>query len=1170
MRYGRYSPHRSIVNRLNLVLLIVSYLFAYGESWGAAVPASGDLNSSVRRILSENCYACHGPDAKKSKNGKSLLRLDRSESARMDQGDGHPAIVPGHPDKSELIRRITTADVDDRMPPADSGKKLTPQEITILNEWVKQGAEYSKHWSYVVPQRPQLPKILEPHWPKNSIDYFVLDRLEQEKLKHSPEATRSALIRRVTLDLTGLPPTLDEVKQFTQDKKPGAYERLVERVLKKESFGEHWTRLWLDMARYADSSGYADDPARTIWAYRDYVIRALNTNKPFDQFTLEQIAGDLLQDPTEDQLVATAFHRNTMTNNEGGTSDEEFRNVAVVDRVNTTMAVWMGTTMGCAQCHNHKYDPISQEDYFRLFAILNNTADADKGDESPIHEIYTSEQQNQKKLWIAQIARLETLLKTPTPQLAKSQLEWEIESKPEPQWEALTLSEFKSSAGTKTQILKGDTAVVERGGKTDIYKLTMPIVTNQVITALRLDILPNSNLTNPAVGHAEGNFVVSRVFADVVPNQPRPITARYIRIELPGKGRILSLAEVQVFSGTTNIAARGDASQSSTASDGPAKLAIDGNTDGNYSRAKSTTHTETSTDPWWELDLKTNVPLEKIALWNRTDSSPERLNGFRISLLNEKRESVWQRMNQPAPSPSVSFQPDGTRSIEFTLATADFSQKDFGAENVLTNPNPKTKGWAVAPKVNDPHFLTLIPPAGISIGTGSNLVITIEQLSNIDYATIAQFRISKTSDSRILGLAQAPLSLLGIVRGNPEQRTESQQQEVRSYYLSIAPELRSSRDELAMIKKQVADFKPHTTIPILRELAGEKRRKTHIQRRGNFMDLGSEVTNGLPKTLVIAPTGASPDRLDLARWLVDNENPLTARVLANRLWESIFGVGLVKTSEEFGVQGELPSHPELLDWLATELVIHKWDTKHILRLMVESATYRQSSRVTPKMVAQDPDNRWLSRGPRFRLSAEMVRDQALFVSGLLSSKMYGSPVRPPQPKMGLSAAFGSATDWETSMGEDRFRRAIYTTWRRSNPYPSMATFDAPNREVCLVNRERSNTPLQALVTLNDPVYVESSQALARKLAAFGRTPSEKIQHGFQLCLSRPPTRVELKSLLALFKKTREHFNGEPAKAKEVAFQPLGETTPPSDAVELAAWTVVGNVLLNLDEMLMKR
>jgi hypothetical protein len=749
------------------------------------------FNRDIRPILSNNCFACHGPDASVR---KAKLRLDTEEGALA------KAIVRGKPEESELVRRITSTEPSEQMPPRKFGKKLTPKEIELLRRWVKQGAPYAKHWSYIKPARPTLPRVNDKAWPKNGIDYFILARLERERLRPTPEADRYALVRRVSLDLIGLPPTVAEVDEAVNDKSPDWYEKLVDRLLKSPRYGEHWGHLWLDLARYADSAGYADDPPRTIWLFRDYVIKALNANKPFDQFTIEQIAGDLLPNPTEEQLIATAFHRNTLTNNEGGTSDEEFRNVAVVDRVNTTFAVWMGTTMACAQCHNHKYDPISQDEFFRFFAFFNNTEDSDKPDERPVLSKYTPEQTKERDRLQAEIEK------------QKEKLRW--------------------------------------------------------------------------------------VPPDIIPQ-------------------------------ATNV---------------------------------------------------------------------------RIKELTEQQAAV------------------------------------------------------------------------------------------------------------------KPL-----------------------------------------------------TVPIMHELQGKERRKTNIQHRGNFLDIGKEVSEGTPAAFPPLPPGAPLSRLSVAKWLVSEDNPLTGRVIANRYWEQIFGIGIVSSSEEFGIQGELPFHPELLDWLATELIRLKWDTKAFIKGLVMSAAYRQASKVTPELQQRDPDNRLLARGPRFRLSAEMVRDQALYVSGLLSPKMYGPPVKPPQPTLALAAAFGSGIDWQPSPGEDKYRRALYTTWRRSNPYPSMATFDAPNREVCTVRRVRTNTPLQALVTLNDPVYIEAAQALARKVVAEGgKTPSDKASYAFRACLSRPPQEDELKRLVTLYEKTMTQLTPFPAQAKSLATEPLGPAPQGANVVELAAWTVVGNVLLNLDEMVMKR
>ena len=1130
--------------------------------------ATVDFNRDIRRMLSENCYQCHGPDADKRKGGgKEGFRVDVREDALADLG-GYAAIVPGDPDRSELMRRVLAEDPDDRMPPVDSGKKLSLQEIELLKEWIRQGAPFANHWSYVKPKRPSLGKVNNTSWPRNGIDSFILHRLEKEQLQPNPEADRNALARRVSLDVIGLPPDPDEMDHYLKGDSADAYDRWVDTLLQKESFGEHWARLWLDQARYADSTGYADDPPRTIWGFRDYVIKSFNANKPFDTFTIEQIAGDLLDDPSEEELIATAFHRNTLTNNEGGTNDEEYRNVAIVDRVNTTMEVWMGTTMACAQCHDHKYDPISQEDYFRLFAIFNNTGDADRRDESPTFRLFTAKQKRQKKAWADDIKRLDITLSTPTPALTQAQTEWEQSFSMPLQWEPLHPSAILTQEGAETSIDRDGVLRVARKGEKDVYTVTLPIADAASMTALQIVALPDVLLPKQGPGHGEGNFVISKLSAVLTPPKGAGTNGRFVRVEIPGDNKILSLAEVQVFKQDENIAPQGKARQSSTEFGGPAHLANDGNTDGEYT-AHSTTHTQASQNPWWELDLQALHRVDRIVVWNRTDGGLHtRLDNFKISLLNEDHEVVWDAFIEKAPEKSREILLNGVRGLSFGTAHATHSQTKFEAAGILNA--KKNRGWAVGPKFGQAHPLTLVPKEPIALPAGSKLTITIEQLSKLKFHTLGKFQIAMSSDERALAYTLIPPHILDLLPTAAESRDEGQRDQLRSYYLSIAPALREERDLLVQTRKALKEMKPYTTIPIMRELTGDKRRKTHIQRRGNFLDKSKEVSAGLPAALCVSKSDALPNRLDLAKWLVDDNNPLTARVVVNRYWESIFGIGLVQTSEEFGSQGDLPSHPELMDWLATELVASGWNVKHLIKLMVTSATYRQSSKVRAEVLAHDPSNRLLARGPRFRLSAEMIRDQALFLSGLLSTKQFGAPVRPPQPKTGLSAAFGSAIDWKTSEGEDRYRRGMYTTWRRSNPYPSMVTFDAPNREVCTVRRDRTNTPLQALVTLNDPVYIEAAQALGRRISQGGRSPAEKARFGFRLCLSRPPDEKELNGLLRLYGKTYAAYAADLDQALLFATEPLGAVPEGSDIAELATWTLVANVLLNLDEMLMKR
>lgn len=1120
------------------------------------------FNQDIRPILSDNCFQCHGPDEAAR---KARLRLDVREEALKPAKSDLVAIVPGAPEKSELIARITASDTDDLMPPVKSGKKLTPGQIDMLRRWIAEGAPYAKHWSYEKPSRPALPQLNHQQWPRNPVDHFILARLEREKLKTSPPADPHLLIRRVSLDLIGLPPSPEEVDQFANDRDPLAYEKLVDRLLNSEAFGEHWARLWLDLARYADSAGYADDPPRTIWAYRDYVIRALNANTPFDRFTLEQIAGDLLEDADEDALIATAFHRNTMTNNEGGTNDEEFRNAAVVDRVNTTMSVWMGTSMACAQCHTHKYDPITQQEYFQFLAFFNNTRDADLKDESPLLELFSPAQKRQRARLEAEIKEIEGKFRSPTPESLAQFSEWERSFPHDEQWLAAKPVAFKAREGGAISAAGDDALEIAPPQESERYTVQLSLAAAR-ITGLRIEAAAGAPKPD-SIKAGDSSFSLSRVAARILaPAGSQPV-GRFVRVELPGKEKILSLAEVQVFNGDENLALSGEASQSSTDFNGPAKLAIDGNTDGDFDR-KSVTHTALSENPWCEVDLKSSQPIERVVIWNRTDNGLQtRLNGARLLVLNEHREVLWQTTIPEAPKASASFVLDGSRPVEFKAAFADSSQPDFNPSGVIKEKGTE-KGWAVELVEGRPRYLTLLPARALEVPPGSTLELTFEQRTRHDRVAPALLRFRVSEDARISEFAGVPASVLNILAMTPADRDERQRAALSEFYrANLEPALKADRERLAELKKQLAAIQPNT-VPIMRELAADQRRKTHIQLRGNYLALGEEVTEAVPAAFHPLPRGAKPDRLALARWLVDEDNPLTARVTVNRLWEQIFGNGLVRTSEDFGIQGELPTHPELLDWLATEFMALKWDVKAFLKLLVTSVAYRQSSRITPELLERDPDNLLLARGPRSRMPAEVIRDQALAVSGLLSRKMLGPPVRPPQPSLGLTAAFGGSLDWKTSEGEDRYRRGLYIEWRRTNPYASMATFDAPNREVCALRRPRSNTPLQALVTLNDPVYVEAAQALGRRMAQHAGSTPDKVRFGFRLCLARPPRDHELGRLVEFHEAALAHYSKQPEAAKQMAGE-LPASYGDCNPAEFAAWAALGNVLLNLDEFLMR-
>ena len=1130
-----------------------------------------DFNRDIRPVLSENCISCHGPDEENRKGGEKGqggLRLDTRAGA-LNLMDDRTAIVPGAPDQSELFLRVMTSDENDLMPPLKTGKTLTDAQKALLKKWIAQGAPYAEHWSYVPPVRPAVPSVSQPAWPANPIDHFVLNRIDQEKLTPAPRADRATLARRVSLDLTGLAPTPAEVEHFIADQAPNAYERLVDRLLAKNTFGEHWSRLWLDQARYADSAGYADDPLRMIWAYRDYLIRSFNANKPFDQFTIEQLAGDLLPHPTEDQLIATAFHRNTTTNSEGGTVDEEFRNMAVVDRVNTTMTVWMGSTMACAQCHTHKYDPFTQEDYFRLFAILNNTADADRQDEAPVLPLFTPERKAQRQQMATELAALEKTLSTRTPALLAAQPEWEAAFALPLGWQTLAPTELKSQAGAAMVTAPDGVITVARKGETDIYTFT-GAVEAQAMTALRLETFPSDLPPPPGPVSNAGEFVITRIRAALIPAGAHEVKGRYLRFELPGQAQALSLQEVEVFSNGDNIAPLGAASQSSTVGEAVAKLAIDGLMPSKAPAKILATLTQATANPWWELDLKNLQAVERLVVWSPAEGpgvSP--LAGAQVTLFDENRVVVWSTTVSPAPTARLELAVSAVQPLTFITAHADVTQDGFRPWSVLNTKAGRDQGWAVGGQSGRPHTIVLLPEVPVVVPAGAQLTVMIEQLSKKKNHTLPKLRLATTANQRAIEVTRALGPVVEALKVPAAVRSPADREIATAYYMTYAPALAATREQLQTITKRLALIEPYTTVPIMSELAGVKMRETHIQRRGNYLDLGPAVTPGLPGALHPLPALAQPNRLGLAQWIVDPKNPLTSRVIANLFWESIFGLGLVRTTEDFGSQGDLPSHPELLDWLAVEFRESHWDMKHLLRLMVTSSTYQQSAQISEAALARDSANQLLARGPRFRLTAEMIRDQTLAVSGLLSQKMYGVPVHPPQPKLGVAAAFGTGLDWQTSEGEDRYRRGIYTAWRRSNPYPSMSTFDAPSREVCLVRRERSNTPLQALVTLNDPVYIEAAQSLARRMAVVSGSPAEKLAHGFALVLLRAPKPPEQKALLALYAKSQERFARDAAQALAVATNPLGAAPAQMNVADLAAWTVVGNVLFNLDEFLMK-
>ncbi|MCA9193642.1 MAG: DUF1553 domain-containing protein [Planctomycetales bacterium] len=1145
------------------------------QSWTCYGAESSASTAQVRAVLTGRCLVCHGPDAAKR---EADLRLDDPTSYLSVGPSGVAAVVPGSPQQSELWRRLTASD-EDRMPPTESGPPLTNEELSVIEQWIASGAPLPPHWSFVTPQRPSLPlltRVDNLSWGNHPIDQFVGQRLLQHGLQPTSRASKAELIRRVSLDLTGLPPTPREIGAFQADSDPNAYQKLVDRLLASPTFGEHWARKWLDLARYADSAGYADDPLRTIWKYRDWVIDAHNQGMAIDQFTVEQLAGDLLTNPTTDQLVATAFHRNTMTNNEGGTNDEEFRNAAIIDRVNTTMAVWMGVTMGCAQCHSHKYDPLTQQEYFQLFAIFNQTADADRKDESPVLELLTPAQETMRASLQLRADEIEKGLTEVTPEIEQEARAWEL-GLVEPEWQMVVPSVLETKSKSDVSIsADGHVVVMPTGNNivTDTYSIKIPLAQQVApITALRILTQPDPVLPQGGAGLGQGNFVLTEVAASIKNDVDSGKLAKYVRFELPGAGRILSLAEVQVWStDQQNVAGRGTAKQSSTAYGGDASRAIDGNSDGLYEQ-NSTTHTETSNNPWWELDLGSALPIERVEFFVRRDGDlHQRTDGVEIILLSEERDEVFRKAIAKAPKESSSIVIDPVRDLRFSGAFADYSQPGFAAGNVLDQ--DRSTGWAVGGDITNSHRLDVILAEPLVLDRDSVLELEFGFDSSHRHHLLGSFVVQMSSGSGVGDWAAVTAPLHKVLATPSKQRTQQENVQWFRYFAQfLAPSRAALRAEREGLLRRIRGLKPETSVPIMQPIAENLRRKSFVQLRGNYKAIGDQVSEGVPAAFhPFVCRGNTPDRLDFAKWLVDPKNPLTARVWVNRVWESLFGQGIVRTSEEFGAQGEYPSHPELLDWLACEFMALDLDPKQLLRLIVTSETYQQSSQATPAKLDLDPGNSLFSRGPRVRLSAEMVRDQALAVSGLLTHEMYGPPVQPPQPSLGLKAAFGSDTDWKTSAGADRYRRGVYTSWRRSNPYPSMATFDAPTREVCTLRRDQTNTPLQALVTLNDPVFVEAAQALARQIVLYSNITDDKdrLRAAFVSCLGRSPNDRELDSLGQLIGELSVEFAKDQQAAQRLATEPLGELPPQAQAAELAAWTAVCNVLLNLDEFLMKR
>ncbi|MBL8179787.1 MAG: DUF1553 domain-containing protein [Bryobacterales bacterium] len=1011
----------------------------YGQ---ALKPSKVVFDRQIRPLLSDSCFSCHGPD---EKNRMAGLRLDERDGAMK-------VIVPGKRGESKLFQRIQHADANRRMPPRGSQRTLSAEQIELVGKWIDQGADWQTHWSYAAPKRPELPVVSNPKWARNAIDHFVLARLDKEGLKPSPEADKVTLIRRVSLDLTGLPPTPAEVQSFVSDKSAEAYDRLVARLIESPHYGERMAMQWLDLARYADTHGYHIDSHRDMWPWRDWVIQAFNNNMPYDRFTVEQLAGDLLPNATRAQKLATGFNRNHMINYEGGAIPEEYHAEYIMDRVETTSVVWMGMTMGCARCHDHKYDPITQRDFYRFYAFFHNVdekgLDGREGNAKPVLPLPDGLQE-------ARLRELDQAIKTREASLPE----------------------------------KETTAAVEAWASS----------------------------ASPSDG-------------------PRGAVAHY---ELDG-----SLSDL---SGGYHHARITNGNPAFSGSPAGQSLGFDGEAEVEWGR-------------FGDFGLKNPF---SISLWVRSNNrlAQTLIEKGGIALHLEEAGSIG----------------DLKRGARLRVRFGDGLEVRTQAYVVMSAWNHLTVTYDGAGKAagvsvyldGQPAATDALrdQPAG-EFGSGAPWKSS-KLRSNVDDLRIYP-RVVTAAEAFQLAV-DAPVRAMAAISAT--RRTKEQKEKLREYYLTYAaPEAqRKAYAELKQLAKDRGKLeKDIVTAMVMDELP--KMRDTYVLARGDYRNRTEKVTAAVPANLPPLPAGAPANRLGLAKWLVDPSHPLTARVAVNRFWQIYFGTGIVDTSEDFGSQGAPPSHPELLDWLATEFIRGGWDVKAMQRLIVTSATYRQSSKATPELVERDPQNKLLARMSRFRLPAELVRDNALATSGLLNKEIGGRSVYPYQPA-GLweEMAYGdvfSAQTYTPSTGKDLYRRSMYTFWKRTVPPAQMSTFDAPDREKCVARRARTNTPLQALVLMNDPIYIEAARKLAEKVIVADKRPAERVRLAFQMASARAPLASEVKLLSTLAEQQRAAFAKLPENAKKLVG--VGESkSAVGDAVELAAWTTVASAILNLDEVISK-
>ena len=1050
---------------VGLVLAVSSLVFAQDQK---NQTVSIDFNRDIRPILSDTCFACHGPDASQRKAG---LRFDNKEGTFAKTG----VVVPGNSLNSRLVKRITATEPESRMPPVGSGRALTAKQIELLRRWIDEGAKWETHWAYLPPKRPEPPEVADTNWPRNPIDRFILARLEREGLKPSPPADKITLLRRASLDLTGLPPTPAEIDSFVKDTSADAYEKRVDRLLGSPHYGERMAMEWLDLARYADTHGYHIDSHRDMWRWRDWVINAFNRNMRFDQFTIEQLAGDLLPGATVEQKIASGFNRNHMINYEGGAIPEEYQVEYVVDRVETTSNAWMATTLGCARCHSHKYDPITQKEFYQFFAFFNTVSeeglDGRTGNAKPFLPLPSNEQKTQLEELTSTIkAREETLSEK---EIAPLQEKWE-----------------KSLVGKK--------AVFSRDGLTAHYEL-------------------DGNFSDVSGGYRHGRTVSGD------PTFGSGYVGRSVNFD----------GDSHVSFGNVGALDRSN----------PFSIAF-------WLRGSGNTPT---------------AVLQKI-------DNPETRRGYEF-LLDDHELIGIQRRAAHLSFRLISHWPDSAVQIrtKTRLTLGDWY-------HVAVSYDGSGRAAGLRLYINGKSHQAEIQQDNLSGITKTDAELQIGNKflgkpfrGGIDDLRLYE-RVLDNSEIEQLAIHHPIQTILSGVSG---RRSRDETARVRDYFLTYAAsdsvqklyaELKSLRKKKEALDKEIP------TVMVMSEM--EKPRETFILGRGDYRNKTDKVTPGVPAVLTALPEGAPANRLGLARWLVSPSHPLTARVTVNRYWQMYFGTGIVKSSENFGVQGDPPVHPELLDWLATEFIRNGWDVKALQRLIVTSATYRQSSKVSAPLLEKDPENRLLARGSRLRLPAELVRDNALAISGLLNTEIGGPPVFPYQPK-GLwdELAFGdgfSAQTFTPSTNKDLYRRSMYTFWKRTVPPPQLTTFDAPDREKCTARRPLTNTPLQALILMNDPTYLEAARRLAqRAMIEAGRDVDSRIGFVFRAATSRSPSPKEFRVLRNLFQQQIDRYRRDAKAAVELLGVGESKRDAHLDASELAAWTIVSSTILNLDETITK-